>query len=225
MSGRVPEVVKQGLAGPLDIGSRSEESLIRAMGDFLGGDAREAIGAWGSALHSALLGRLAVARVNVLGASPSYADPIRDAGNLGSGILAAMTTSRSPRLIALVAAAGVALMALMAVAPLATAASTKFVTVPGKVHVAVGESVKVRMATNPSTGYSWKTTITGDKSAIKLSKGVYKSPAETGLVGAPGVTEWTITGKAVGKDKITFASIPPGGGSAAFDAALTVTVP
>ncbi len=135
-----------------------------------------------------------------------------------------MTANRPVRLVSLLAAAAIALTALVAAAPAASAKATKFVTVPGKVTLAVGESVKVRLATNPSTGYSWATSVSGSKSAITLSKGKYKPPADTGLVGAPGVTEWTITGKAAGKAVITFSSMPPGGGSAAFAEKLTVTV-
>lgn len=133
----------------------------------------------------------------------------------------AMTKSRPIRLLAI---ASVALTILVAMAPSASARPTSFVTVPGKVTIGIGESVKVKLATNPSTGYSWTTSISGDKSAITLSKGRYKPPANTGLVGAPGVTVWTITGKAAGKAVITFSSMPPGGGPAASAEKLTVTV-
>ncbi len=140
----------------------------------------------------------------------------------------AMTTTRPTRLFAIAAAAAISLTALVAVTPAASARPAKLVTVPGKVTVEIGDSVKVRLATNPSTGYSWKTTITGDKSAITVSKGVYKPPpggGAGGSVGAAGVTVWTIAGKSAGTAVVTFSSIPPGGGSAAFSEKLTVTVP
>ena len=135
-----------------------------------------------------------------------------------------MTNSRPIRLVATAAVALMALTALIAMAPSASAGSTSFVTVPGKVTIGVGESVKVKLSTNPSTGYSWTTTIRGNTSAITMTKGKYKPPADTGMVGAPGVTVWTITGKAAGKAVITFSEMPPGGGPAASANKLTVTV-
>jgi predicted secreted protein len=132
-----------------------------------------------------------------------------------------MTNSRPIRLIA---TAAVALTALIAMPPSASAGSASFVTVPGKVTIGVGESVKVKLSTNPSTGYSWTTTIRGNTSAITMTKGKYKPPADTGMVGVPGVTVWTITGKAAGKAVITFSEMPPGGGPAASADKLTVTV-
>jgi len=135
-----------------------------------------------------------------------------------------MTQNRSVRSVAIAASFAVGLTALVAMTPAASATSNKLLTVPGKTTLAVGQSADVRLATNPSTGYHWVTTITGDKSAIKLSKGVYKTMGQVGLVGAGGVTVWTITGKAGGKAKITFGTVAPGGGPAQYEVALNVTI-
>ncbi|MDO8731901.1 MAG: protease inhibitor I42 family protein [Actinomycetota bacterium] len=134
-----------------------------------------------------------------------------------------MTQNRSVRSAAIAAAFVVSLTALVAMAPVASA-KNNLLNVPGKTTLAVGQSADVRLATNPSTGYHWVTTITGDQSAIKLTKGVYKTLGQVGLPGAGGVTVWTITGKAGGKAKITFGTVPPGGTAAQYEVALTVTV-
>lgn len=116
-----------------------------------------------------------------------------------------------------------AISALVAMAP-AAHAKNDLLTVPGKATLAVGQSADVRLATNPSTGYHWVTTITGDPTTITLSKGVYKTFGQLGLPGSAGVTVWTITGKKAGKAKITFGTVPPGGGPAQYEVALAVTV-
>lgn len=151
-------------------------------------------------------------------------DTARDrAGHPTSAHTCVMTSNRSVRSVAIAASCAMGLTALLAVAPSASA-KNQLLTVPGKTTLAVGESADVRLATNPSTGYHWVTTITGDKSAIKLSNGVYKTLGQVGLPGAGGFTVWTVTGKAGGKAKITFATVPPGGGPAPYSVALTVTV-
>ena len=135
-----------------------------------------------------------------------------------------MTQNRTIRSVALASSFALGLAALVAMAPTAGASSNKLLTVPGKTTLAVGESADLRLATNPSTGYHWVTTVTGDKSAITLSKGVYKTLGQLNLPGAGGVTVWTITGKSPGKAKITFGTVPPGGTAAQYEVAETVTV-
>lgn len=140
-----------------------------------------------------------------------------------------MTTRRATRLYALLAAAAVSLTAFVAVSPTATAVPAKknvtlTVTVlPGQVRLMPGESVKVRLSTNLTTGYSWSTKVTRDKSAVTVSKGSYTAPT-TDLVGAPGTTVWTITAKSAGTAVVKFLATPPGGGQPSNDGALTVIV-
>ncbi len=130
--------------------------------------------------------------------------------------------SRASRFIAIVSAAAVALTVLVSVAPAssaATAASKKVI------KLAPGETAKVRLATNASTGYAWSYKVSGDKSAISVSKGVYKPGESTGgMVGVPGRTVWTVTGKAPGTATITFTLTPPGGGAAAKTKKVVITV-
>jgi hypothetical protein len=49
------------------------------------------------------------------------------------------------------------------------------------------------------------------KKAIKVNKGVYAAPAETGMVGVPGTTTWMITAKSVGTATVTVKTTSPGG--------------
>ena len=139
-----------------------------------------------------------------------------------------MTKNRAARLVALSTAALIALTA-MVVAPPAGATPTKknvtltITVLPGQVRLMPGESVKVRLSTNLTTGYSWSTKVTGDKSAITVSDGVYKAPTSS-LVGAPGTTTWTITAKSAGTAIVKFLATPPGSGAATSDGALTVIV-
>ena len=137
-------------------------------GDFLGGDSREPVGAWISALHDALLGRLAVARSSVLGASPSYAEEGRSLDEHATRRILESPPptrrsshdpepSRAPRRPRRRRAhrhdrhgRG---------SPVSAAPSKKNVTLtvtvlPGQVRLMPGESVKVRLTTNLTTGYS-----------------------------------------------------------------------
>lgn len=138
--------------------------------------------------------------------------------------------NRTARLVALAATAALALTALVAVAPAqaatpTTAAAKVIKDLPATVKLAPGESVKVRLSTNLTTGYSWSTKVTGDKSAVTVSKGVYKQPANTdGMVGVPGMTTWTITAKSGGTAMVTFLATPPGGGKPSKDGVLTAIV-
>src|ERR1700760_4834867 len=99
--------------------------------------------------------------------------------------------SRSARLVALVAAATFAATAVAAVSPASAAPAKKDTTLivtvlPTQVRLIPGEAVKVRLSTNLTTGYSWSTKVTGEASAVTVSKGVYTAPhTATGIVGAP----------------------------------------
>ncbi|MCF8530450.1 MAG: protease inhibitor I42 family protein [Candidatus Nanopelagicales bacterium] len=84
---------------------------------------------------------------------------------------------------------------------------------PAQVRLIPGESIMVSLSTNATTGYTWGTKVTGDKKAVKVYKGVYAAPAETGMVGVPGVTSWQITAKKVGTSVVTITTTAPGGGT------------
>lgn len=140
--------------------------------------------------------------------------------------------TRPARLVAIAATAALAVAGLAWVAPAqastsAIAGAAVIKTLPATVRLAPGESVKVRLSTNLTTGYSWSAKVSGDKSAITVSKGVYTAPTSTGagsLVGAPGKTTWTITAKSGGTAKVTFLATPPGGGKPDNDGVVTVIV-
>ncbi len=137
-----------------------------------------------------------------------------------------MTRARAPRTLALVAAAAVVLGLVASVGPASAAPAKKDVVLnvtvlPGQVRLLDGESVRVTLPTNVTTGYSWAAKVTGDSSAVTVSKGAYKAPT-TDLIGAPGVTTWVVTAKGDGVAKVQIVTTPPGGGSAKKVGVLTV---
>lgn len=82
---------------------------------------------------------------------------------------------------------------------------------PGQVRLIPGEAVELRLATNRTTGYSWKARVRGDKQAVSVGKGIYSAP-ETDLVGAPGTTSWLIIAEEPGTATVRIMATPPGGG-------------
>lgn len=82
---------------------------------------------------------------------------------------------------------------------------------PGQVRLIPGEAVELRLATNRTTGYSWKARVRGDKQAVSVGKGIYSAP-ETDLVGAPGTTSWLIIAEEPGTATVRIVATPPGGG-------------
>ena len=82
---------------------------------------------------------------------------------------------------------------------------------PAQVRLIPGESIVLSLSTNATTGYTWDTSVSGTKKAIKVNKGVYAAPAETGMVGVPGTTTWMITAKSVGTATVTVKTTSPGG--------------
>lgn len=82
---------------------------------------------------------------------------------------------------------------------------------PAQVRLIPGESIIVSQSTNATTGYTWGTKVTGAKKSVKVDKGIYAAPAETGMVGVPGVTTWKITAKKVGKATVTITTTSPSG--------------
>lgn len=139
-----------------------------------------------------------------------------------------MTRVRAPRAIAL-AAAAVVLGLVASVSPAAAAAAQPAkkdvvltVTVlPGQVRLLDGESVRVTLPTNVTTGYSWAAKVTGDAKVVSVSKGAYKAPT-TDLVGAPGVTTWVVKATGNGVAKVQIVTTPPGGGASQKVGVLTV---
>lgn len=66
----------------------------------------------------------------------------------------------------------------------------------------VGDTVKIYMEENPSTGYSW--SLDSDPApTLALKASVYDAP-EVGLVGAPGLKSYVFTAKKEGKAQLKF---------------------
>lgn len=128
-----------------------------------------------------------------------------------------------------IAAAGLAVLAAttLAAAPAHAAQPAKkdvvlnVTMLPGQVRLLAGESVRITLSTNVTTGYSWSTMVTGDAKAVKVSKGKYVAPT-TDLVGAPGLTSWVVTATGDGVAKVKILTTPPGGGTAKKIGVLTV---
>lgn len=140
-----------------------------------------------------------------------------------------MTRVRAPRALALAAAlvtvAGTIGMAAAVPAAATTVAKKDVVltvtTLPGQVRLLDGESVRITLPTNVTTGYSWSTKVVGDSKAVTVSKGTYTAPS-TDLVGAPGTTSWVVKATGDGVAKVRIVTTPPGGGQAKKVGVLTV---
>lgn len=118
-------------------------------------------------------------------------------------------------LTALLASIGLALGMVAMAGPAANADDhvTLVVTeLPGQVRLIPGEAIELTLSTNRTTGYSWSAKKRGDKNAINISKGKYTAPENTGMVGVPGETTWTITAEEVGTATVRIVATPPGGG-------------
>lgn len=113
-----------------------------------------------------------------------------------------------------------ALIAGLIVAASPTHAATKpTVTVtelPAQIRLIPGESMRLTLPTNLTTGFQWTRTVTGpNPRAITVTKGRYQAPAnETGLVGAPGTTTWNVRAVRPGRAVVEILATPPGGGTA-----------
>ncbi|MDD1710787.1 MAG: protease inhibitor I42 family protein [Methanoregulaceae archaeon] len=65
----------------------------------------------------------------------------------------------------------------------------------------------VRLAENPSTGYSWNATVT---SGLTIVDDAYEpNPASQGMVGAPGTHYWILSGTATGQQKFSAIYMRP----------------
>jgi predicted secreted protein len=84
---------------------------------------------------------------------------------------------------------------------------------PAQVRLIPGEAVKLRLATNVTTGYSWTTKVTGAKKAVSVSAGKYTAP-----------TTWVVAAVAPGTAKVTVLTTPPGEDTTTKVGTLTVIV-
>lgn len=61
----------------------------------------------------------------------------------------------------------------------------------------------VRLPTNPSTGYGWRYTVTGDD-VLRLDTVSGESPAPNGMVGVPGEQVWSFRAQGAGRAVLTY---------------------
>ncbi len=92
----------------------------------------------------------------------------------------------------------------------------------------VGDTFVIQLAMNPSTGYQWQLTPSGDPGVnLKSSEYVSDSQTSTGTetaVGVGGVENWTFTAEAAGTGTLAFGSIAPGKTTPVETVTFNVTV-
>jgi inhibitor of cysteine peptidase len=92
--------------------------------------------------------------------------------------------------------------------------SGKIITIP------VGERVLVRLAENPSTGYTWNATAS---KGLMILKDSYTA-AETPLAGAPGYHEWILSPQTVDTYKFSAVSLRPWEGALPADESFSLVL-
>jgi predicted secreted protein len=109
--------------------------------------------------------------------------------------------------------------------PSPTAAISMIVTdteLPKVVHARVGDTVKVMLHSNSSTGYQWVAQDLNAAAVLKQDGDAKIIPPKKALVGAPGHTQFTFAVVKEGTDEIGFWYQPPGSGPAGATWALVV---
>jgi predicted secreted protein len=139
-----------------------------------------------------------------------------------------MSVRRLPRMVIVVTAIAIASSAVIAAPPSSAEPQKKNITLtlttlPAQVRLNPGESVRLMLVTNLTTGYTWSTRVAGKKASVGVSVGAYTAPA-TDLVGAPGTTSWIVTAKAKGTAVVKVLTTPPGAKKPKVDGSLTVIV-
>jgi len=76
------------------------------------------------------------------------------------------------------------------------------------VRVSSGETFKLILDANPTTGYKWQLAKPLDEYYVRLKNSDYKPPDKQ-YVGAPGKEIWTFKARVKGKTKILFQYIRP----------------
>lgn len=77
------------------------------------------------------------------------------------------------------------------------------------VTVGVGDTVTLRLASNPSTGYSWKVTEEPDAAVLESQGMTYEEPSSD-AIGAGGTGVWTFKAAADGSTGIKMDYVGPG---------------
>jgi len=95
-------------------------------------------------------------------------------------------------------------------------------TLPQVVHARVGDTLKVRLNSNASTGYSWVSQDLNDAAVLKQVGDGEVIASKSKLAGAPGKTEFTFEVTEEGIDEVGFWYQPPGSGPPGATWALVV---
>jgi inhibitor of cysteine peptidase len=95
------------------------------------------------------------------------------------------------------------------------------------ISLAVGDTLRVNLASNPSTGYQWDAQAQIRDPAVIAQRDHYDSgPAGAHLPGAPGTATWTFQALAAGSTTVStsYGQPWPGGAKNAWSFTAAVTV-
>lgn len=74
----------------------------------------------------------------------------------------------------------------------------------------VGQSLRIELKSNPSTGYRWQSVEQPDPAVLVSASEEYKPTVGLPMPGRGGSTVWLFSGKGSGATKIHLAHVPPG---------------
>lgn len=83
------------------------------------------------------------------------------------------------------------------------------------VRLQPGDDLKVRVAENPSTGFTWSATLEARRDVLRSRGREYQAdPAPDGSVGGGGKVTYVWRARAAGSTRLRVQLVPPGGGRA-----------
>ena len=94
-----------------------------------------------------------------------------------------------------------------------------------EVEIGVGDSLKVTLCSNPTTGFAWSEAQISDEAVLEQTNHEFVAPEED-LVGAPGKDVWTFKALEQGATNVSMEYGQPweGGEKASWTFVLTVDV-
>ncbi|MDD5338353.1 MAG: protease inhibitor I42 family protein [Dehalococcoidales bacterium] len=88
-----------------------------------------------------------------------------------------------------------------------------------------GDTLTVKLGSNPTTGFNWDDAAIGNTAVIEQVSRDYLEPTASGIVGAPGTDVWAFRAKAAGTTTIQFNySRPWESEPATYTLTLNITV-
>jgi len=76
------------------------------------------------------------------------------------------------------------------------------------IELAEGDSIRIRLESNPSTGFRWNLVEEPAAAVLEASSSEYVAP-EDGLIGQGGVEEWTFVARGGGTTSLTLRYFRP----------------